>query len=216
MTTAVDPVLVGRSVFLSASIPNPARWAGDFDAFEITDAVVAVARTILTAGATLVTAAHPTIAPLVLYVAAELPESPEPRVVVYQSAVFEGVMPEATRRFEADGTGLVIYTEPVDDEPPDPELAAKSLALMRQRMLAETRPDAAVFIGGMGGISDEFRLLRELRPGVPTYPLGRPGGAARELASSSGSLLRESLLNGAVYPAVGRAIIEDLCNSLST
>src|SRR5439155_20496577 len=107
-------VLAGTAVFLSASIPDPTRWTGDFDALEIIDAVVAVGRSMLSAGARLVTAAHPTIAPLLLYVAAELPHAPEPRVVVYQSGVFDSVMPEATRRFEADGVGTLIRTEPVD------------------------------------------------------------------------------------------------------
>jgi hypothetical protein len=39
-----------ESVFVSASIPDPRRWEGEFDALEITDAVVALARTFLTAG----------------------------------------------------------------------------------------------------------------------------------------------------------------------
>src|SRR5207248_3048115 len=91
-----------ESIFISASIPDPTRWEGDFDAFEITDAVVALARACLTAGFRLVTAAHPTIAPLLLYVAAEFPAAPSPRVVVYQSDLFADVLPSATRRFEAE------------------------------------------------------------------------------------------------------------------
>jgi hypothetical protein len=63
------PEDIGRTLFLSASIPDPERWDGEFDALAITDAVVALARTFLSAGWRLVTAAHPTIAPLLLYVA---------------------------------------------------------------------------------------------------------------------------------------------------
>ena len=62
----------GRALFLSASIPDPERWSGPFDALEVTDAVVALARASLTRGYALVTAAHPTIAPLLLR---ELPSS---------------------------------------------------------------------------------------------------------------------------------------------
>ena len=214
--TEVRRVLDGRSVFLSASIPDPRRWAGDFDALEITDAVVAIGRSLLSAGARLVTAAHPTIAPLILYIAAELPAGTEPAVVTYQSDVFDSVMPAETRRFEADGIGIVIRTEAVEGEPPDPRLATQSLALMRRRMLTDTQPDAAVFIGGMEGIRAELELFNELRPGVPTYPLGRPGGASRELSQSTSTPLRDLLVSGSVYPAIGRAIVEDIRRSRDT
>jgi hypothetical protein len=33
-----------RTLFVSASIPDPDRWEGEFDALEITDAVVSLAR----------------------------------------------------------------------------------------------------------------------------------------------------------------------------
>ncbi len=208
--TEIDPILAGRSVYLSASIPDPARWSGGFDAFEITDAVVAIGRSLLSAGTQLVTAAHPTVAPLILYIAAELPTRQEPAVIVYQSEVFDSVMPEATRRFEADGIGVVIRTEAVGDEPADPVRAPRSLELMRRRMLTETEPAAAVFIGGMEGIPAELKLFNQLRPGAPTYPVGGPGGAARELAQAMSSPLRDVLLEGRVYPAIGRAIVKDL------
>lgn len=215
--TAIEPeqALAGRAVFLSSSIPDPARWDGDFDALEITDAVVAIGRAVLSAGARLITAAHPTIAPLLLYVAAELPETDDPRVVVYQSAVFDAILPEATLRFEAEGVGTVIRTEAVADEPADPALAPQSLALMREQMLTETEPIAAIFIGGMAGIPDEHQRFNDLRPGRPTYPLGYPGGAARDLAQASDSLLRDLLLDGTIYPAVGRHIVEDIAQHQS-
>src|ERR1700694_2412989 len=41
--------LAGRAVFISASIPDPNRWQGDFDPLEITDAATAAAGAILTA-----------------------------------------------------------------------------------------------------------------------------------------------------------------------
>lgn len=140
--------LQGRSVFVSASIPDPTRWPADFRALDITDAVVAVARAVLQRGGRLVTAAHPTIAPLLLYVASETQRSSRPSVVVYQSAVFEPVLPESTRRFEADGVGELIRTPAVGDEPPDPVRATKSLPLMRRQMLTSEAPIGAVFVGG--------------------------------------------------------------------
>src|SRR5258706_5370238 len=66
--------LAGRNVFLSSGIPDPAQWAGSFYAMEIAHAVVACARAVLSYGGTLLTAAHPTIAPLLLYLAREFPQ----------------------------------------------------------------------------------------------------------------------------------------------
>lgn len=212
MVTPVDgePALMGRAVFLSASIPNPLRWNGYFDPLEITDAVVAVARAVLSAGGVLVTAAHPTIAPLILYVAAELPDRAERYVLVYQSLAFDDILPEATRRFEAEGVGSIIRTPAIADEPADPTRAPQSLSVMRSQMLTETEPAAAIFIGGMAGIPDEYALFAELRPGRPTYPLGFPGGEARVLAEASRSRLGDQLRNGAIYPTLARAIVDDI------
>src|SRR4051794_11352620 len=100
----------GRSLFLSASIPDPRRWSGPFDPLAITDAVVALARTFLAAGWGLVTAAHPTIAPLILYVADESSLEGRRRIVTYQSTLFEDVLPTATRRFEAAGIARFEWT----------------------------------------------------------------------------------------------------------
>ena len=202
--------LQGRSVFVSASIPDPTRWPADFRALDITDAVVAVARAVLQRGGRLVTAAHPTIAPLLLYVASETQRSSRPSVVVYQSAVFEPVLPESTRRFEADGVGELIRTPAVGDEPPDPVRATKSLPLMRRQMLTSEAPIGAVFVGGMEGISAEHEMFHELWPTAPTYAFGRPGGASRSLVDLSPEDLRAGLAESDVYPALARRVIDHL------
>lgn len=207
--------LDGRYVFISASIPDPARWHGHFDALEITDAVVAIARTVLRHDGRIVTAAHPTIAPLLLYVAAEQSVYGEPPIVVYQSAVFDPILPAATRRFEADGVGTLIRTEPEGDEPPDPTRAPRSLERMRRQMLVDEAPAAAVFIGGMEGIQAEHALFSELRAGCPTYSFGVPGGAAQHLVAESPPELREDLANSSVYPALARRILDDLTRRVS-
>lgn len=206
--------LAGGSVFVSASIPDPARWGGEFDALGITDAVVSVARTVLGSGGRLVTAAHPTIAPLLLYVAAEQAQSTAPLVVVYQSEVFQAVWPSATLRFEEQRVGTVIRTPTVGDEPPDPRHAPRSLTLMRQRLLTEEPLVAAVFIGGMDGIPLEHDLFRETHPDAPTYALARPGGAAADLVDASPPGLREVLAVENVYPTVSRAIVADIAARL--
>lgn len=200
------------SVFLSASIPDPERWdRGSFDALEITDAVVAAARAVLYAGGVLVTAAHPTIAPLLLYVAAEFPrQEGEARIIVYQSEVFADVLPEPTARFRDEGIGDFRWTSAAPGETADPGNRGESLRSMRHQMLMETQPVAAIFIGGMQGIADEYELIRELVPSASLYPIGRPGGEARVLAEESDSVLAQLLLEGDVYPALFRRIVREI------
>lgn len=197
------------AVFLSASIPNP-DWNGEFNVSEITDAVVAFARVFLTAGARLVSAAHPTIAPLLLYVAAEIESLQSERVVIYQSQLFEDALPTATRRFEAEGIGQVIWTEARDGDPRVRETWGPSLDLMRRQMLRETNPRAAVFIGGMDGIQTEYELFTEEFPERPTYAAGYPGGEARLVSERSESSLRSRLLDDNIYPAMWNSVLQDL------
>lgn len=171
------------TVFLSGSIPDRNRWDGDYSPLEITDAVVAFARACLTRKLRIVTAAHPTLAPLLLYVAAEFPATDRPQVVIYQSLLFENILPTATRRFEEEGVGELIWTAATDGDEPSPGRWDASLSEMRERMLAETGPWAAVFIGGMGGIKDEFARYSSLYPKRPMYAVRRPGGEASRLMS---------------------------------
>jgi len=198
------------SIFVSASIPDPDRWDGQFDALAITDAVVALARTFLTAGFHLVSAAHPTIAPLLLYVAAEFPPSQTERVVIYQSQLFEDVLPTATRRFEAEGVGSLIWTDAAEGERPEPGQWDESLFTMRRQMLQESRPVAACFIGGMKGIADEFSMFNELFHGRPTYAVGQPGGEARRISEQNRTDLGLRLISEHIYPTLWRAVLADV------
>jgi hypothetical protein len=209
-TQQPDPVLLHATVFVSASIPDPQRWDGPADPLAITDAVVGLARVFLSAGARLVTAAHPTIAPLLLYVASELPSEHPLEIVTYQSELFEDVLPPETRRFEQEQIGQFIWTPKAEGERPVPGEWDQSLAIMRRQMLTETRPTAAMFIGGMEGILAEHTMFSELFPAAPRYPLGRPGGEARLLAEHSQSPLGEQLRESRVYPALWRTVLADL------
>jgi hypothetical protein len=208
--------LTGHAVFLSASIPDAERWAGAaFDPLEITDAVVAAGRAVLHAGGTLVTAAHPTIAPLLLYVAAEFPPvSGSHRIVVYQSQLFEAVLPEPTVRFRDEGIGEFRWTPSAPGDVPEPGRWGESLRTMRRAMLTDMDPVGAIFIGGMEGISDEYQLVRDLLPNAPVYPVGRPGGAARALSQQVQSPLTDLLQSGDVYPALFRHVVQDIVQRL--
>ena len=203
--------LRGTRVFLSSSIPDPARWLGAFDPREITDAVVAAARAVLTAGGVIVTGAHPTISPLLLYVAAEFPTDPERRhVIVYQSGLFENVMPEETRRFEELGVGYLRITESAPDDKPMAGQWHRSLQIMREQMFNETSPAAGIYIGGMADITTEFEMLNAHTPHPRAYALAAPGGEAAKLVQYAPEPLQELLANSNVYPTVFRDVINDL------
>ncbi len=197
-TAGGPPEYTGRTLFVSASIPDPEDWHGDYDALAITDAVVAITQTFLTDGWSIVSAAHPTIAPLMLSAAHEHALDGQERVVIYQSKLYEGQLPAETRRFRVERVGRFEWTEKVEGDEPVRGKNRRSLELMRNEMFSKERPDAAVFVGGMEGITDEFDLFAQVLPGRPRYALASPGGAARDLPDA---------LDGVVYPTLARTIL---------
>lgn len=205
-----------RYVFLSSSIPDPGRWNTKYEPYEITDAVVAAVRAVLTATGRIVCAAHPTVAPLLLSVAGAFPleERKRPLVLIYQSSLFSEVLVSETRQMEErPGLGEIRWTDagPGDHVEGD---RSRSLAIMRQAMLRESDPAAALFIGGMEGILQEFDLFREFYPGRPVYPVARPGGAAAQLVERVDSPLGEQLATSDVYPTLMEGIVANLATYL--
>lgn len=210
-------ILRDRALFLSAGIPRPG-WEGDYDPLEITDAVVAATRAIFGSGGRLVYGAHPAVAPLVLRVArsfAQVREGDLPLVRIYQSRIFEGLIPDSTRELAHSGLGELVFTDPAPGE--TPENCPLSLARMREQMLDPEVNDlaAAVFIGGMAGIDRELELYRQRFRNRPVYALGAPGGAARSLArraepSESPFVRTEELAESGHYPALMDAVVKDI------
>jgi hypothetical protein len=196
--------LRGRSVFLSASFPSPKRdprfhlipRAED----AIYEGVIALTRAVRSHGGVLVMGAHPTISPLVAQVAGEyrLPDvergggapggraasSAESPIIIYQSKVFEGYLPESTLFLVRQGYARLVWTEVQDDETFEPGKnldkppAPKSVEHMRKRMFRETKPDAMVCMGGMEGVINEALLFLDLCRGKRIYALASSGGAA--------------------------------------
>lgn len=198
--------LRGGRVFLSASFPSGDRGQRfrPYDAGEIADAVTALTRAVFTAGGGLVFGGHPTITPLVLFVAGEY--HLHQAVDVFQSRWFEREIPAETRRFEEAGFGRIIWTERRSTQ-------EESLRLMRERMLKETDPLGGVFIGGMEGILQEWAFFGELLADRPRIPFGAPGGAATQLVDLAGALpaVVTTQLSSPRYPVIAHEIIEYLC-----
>jgi hypothetical protein len=101
-------------------------------------------------------------------------------VKLYQTRYFEDEFPEDNKHFQN-----VTYTEDVGGD------REKSLLAMRERMLKEHSFAAAVFIGGMGGIIDEFEMFRRRQPNAVTLPVVSTGGAVLEVADRMPTLARD-------------------------
>ncbi|MFZ1511005.1 MAG: hypothetical protein WAT35_05190 [Tabrizicola sp.] len=168
------------AVFLSASVPQPGRRGFDsFDSLLVSSAVHAFVEVVL-GRRLLVWGGQPAITPIIWEAARRLEVPYERCVLLYQSAFFRGHYPEANLRFN----------NWVEVPAVDGDLRA-SLVRMRARMLSDRPYEAAVFIGGMEGVIDEFDALRESAPGVRLIPLPTPGGVSRELFERAENLPRE-------------------------
>ena len=111
-------------------------------------------------------------------------------VKLYQSRFFEEDFPEENARF-----GNVVFVEPVNNDRQD------SLRLMRERMFREQKFQAAVFIGGMEGILEEYELFHHYQPEAEIVPVISTGGATLELAARLAPL-QQDLRNDLDYVAL--------------
>lgn len=118
---------------------------------------------------------HPAITPMILSICQDLNIENSKMVVLYQSLFFKGRFPEENERFDN-----VVFTEEVPND------LKASLLRMRKEMLARQDLDAAVFIGGMEGVEDEYDLFIEHHPQAKVLPVAAPGGAALNLAKKIG------------------------------
>ena len=88
-------------------------------------------------------------------------------VKLYQSLWFEDLFPEDNNKFKN-----IVFTDKQDDIP-------SSIKLMRQRMFSENEFSAAVFIGGMEGIRDEYKMFIDYHPDAILLPIASTGAATK-------------------------------------
>jgi len=170
------------AIFLSAGVPDPRRgpeYAVTADSVAISAAVSALVHVTL-GRRLLVWGGQPAITPMIWVVAQDIGVDYGRWVRLYQSRHFKDDFPEDNERFKN-----VTFTDDVERD------REKSLLLMRERMFSEHAFKAAVFIGGMGGIVDEFELFRRLQPKAAVVPVVSTGGATLEVASRAGALPAE-------------------------
>jgi len=170
---------VADAVFLSAGVPDPKRgpqYAATADSVAIGAAVSALIHVTL-GRRLLVWGGQPAITPMIWTVAQNVGVEYGRWVRLYQSRHFKDEFPEDSERFHN-----VTFTDDVDGD------REKSLLLMRERMFSENVFKAAVFIGGMGGIVQEYELFRYLQPAATIIPVASTGGATLEVAAREGSV----------------------------
>lgn len=183
---------MAEAIFLSAGVPDPRRgpqYAATADTVAITAAVSALVHVTL-GRRLLVWGGQPAITPMIWVVARDIGVDYSRWVRLYQSRHFEDEFPEDNEQFRN-----VTFTEGVGAD------REKSLQLMRERMFGDHTFRAAVFIGGMGGIVQEYELFRKLQPDAAVVPVVSTGGAVLEVASRVGPLPPD-LANDLDYVAV--------------
>lgn len=167
------------AIFLSAGVPDPKRgpqYAATADSVAIGAAVSALVH--ITLGRRLlVWGGQPAITPMIWVVAQDIGVDYGRWVRLYQSRHFKDDFPEDNERFQN-----VIYTDDIGGD------REKSLLSMRERMFSDYAFKAAVFIGGMGGIVEEYELFRRLQPNAAVIPVVSTGGATLEVAQRIGGL----------------------------
>jgi len=161
-----------NEVFLSASVPVKGR--GDFykdaDPYLIQFAVREFVLAIL-GRQKIVFGGHPAITPMIVNICKDLGLNFTDCVLLYQSKYFAGQYPEANAKFSN-----IIYTDAVDND------RKASLIRMREEMLSRSNLTAAIFIGGMEGVLEEYELFTRLHPDAAILAVTAPGGAAKQLA----------------------------------
>jgi hypothetical protein len=158
-----------KSIFLSASIPLKERHPKYFDTADIIairDSIIALS-TIVLPKHKLVWGGHPSITPIIYYVMERLNLNIQEHVTLYQSKYFEHLFPEDNNKFEN-----VILTENTGE-------IQSSILLMRKRMFFENEFSAGIFIGGMNGIEEEFKLFYEFNPNALLLPVASTGAATK-------------------------------------
>ena len=165
---------MASAVFLSASVPDPRRskhFADTADPVAIASAVSALVNVTL-GRRILVWGGHPAITPMIWIVAEKFGVDYGSWVRLYQSQHFADRFPEDNERFSN-----VTFTRDIDGD------REKSLLFMREQMLSDHKLYSGVFIGGMEGILDEFKLFRKLHPSAGLLPIVSAGGAAATLVN---------------------------------
>ena len=159
-----------RKVFLSASVPK-----GATDVEDIRAAVAALVDVVVKRPEwRLVWGGHPTVTPMLAEALERHGLRMSDRVTVYLSEEFRDVMAP-----ESVDLGVRVMTERLGSR-------EESLHRLRERMIGENVLAAAVFVGGMAGVEQEYELVRQMQPEAKCLPMASTGGAAKAIFERGG------------------------------
>ncbi len=176
-------------IFLSASIPSKERDEKFFktaDIIAIRDAVKALA-TVVIPKSHLVWGGHPAITPLIRDVLAKMETDVKSHVTLYQSEYFIDSFPKENSVFE----NKVITKSTSNEE--------DSLFHMRRRMFSENTFEAAIFIGGMEGVINEYQMFKTYFPNKSILPIASTGAASKIIFEEYEHGLNQRLLSDYAY-----------------
>lgn len=182
-----------NKVFLSASIPLPDRdpkYIGTADISAIRDAVNALAKVVIP-NAILVWGGHPSITPLIRVILEKLKIDVSKHVILYQSEFFNKIFPPDNEQINC----IKLINEIKDNKD-------ESLALMRKEMIEGNDFIAGIFIGGMEGVEDEFKLFKQYHPDALLLPVATTGAAALSIYQASPENYMEELNTDYAYMAL--------------
>ena len=117
-------------------------------------------------------------------------------MTVYQSGFFVKEFPKENKDVEH-----IVVTEDLGDRD-------KSLDLMRRRMLIENDYVAAVFIGGMNGVEDEFELFTSSHPDAKVLPVASTGAAAQIVYERNAGEFDARLKTDMAYASLFKDLLE--------
>ena len=186
------------NLFLSASVPIEGRAEGKYlasaDVIAIRDAVIALASVVLP-HYHLIWGGHPSITPLIANVLRHSNKVVNKSVTVYQSGYFVKVFPKENKDVEH-----IVVTKDLGD-------VGKSLALMRNEMIANNDFAAAIFIGGMNGVEDEYKMFTECHPDAMVFPIASTGAAAQIIYESNKDKFDERLKTDLAYSSLFKDLL---------
>ena len=189
-----------KNIFLSAGVPTadrPARYYNTADVIAIRDSVIALASTVLANNAfRLIWGGQPAITPLIALVLKRFELKMTDRVTLYQSYEFEKFFPK-----ENYDVGNIVFTEKKENRD-------ASLLLMRQKMIGDHEYAASVYIGGMEGVEDEYKLFTKFHPSVPCLPIASTGAAAKIIYDEHPGEFDERLLTELSYTSLFKELLK--------
>lgn len=195
----MDTINNVKNIFLSASVPLEERDPKFFktaDIIAIRDAVIALTSVVLANEKYhLIWGGHPSITPLITLVLERYGLKMSDRVTLYQSKEFEKFFPP-----ENEDVGIRVITDKKENRD-------ASLLQMRKKMIGNYKYEAAVFIGGMEGVLEEYSMFEKLHPGVACLPIASTGAAARVLFEEHPGIFDERLLTELSYTSLFKELL---------